>query len=177
MGKFNASGNINHYDFTLGKFINILDFESSNKDFATDMMAGNNRLLVSSVAKVNGKKTSGFAYIDQDSIITINDKNFSDSGFYFIDPKNDHIYSSTYSTTPLIKQYSDHFIDSRQTNEIGHLIYEMFGVINGQIVMGSMDTNGRTFVNILCTNETKWKTLETTDNYKNIFYSTSGFYE
>jgi uncharacterized repeat protein (TIGR01451 family) len=171
---YHTVGDISIYDTTSGSFRKMCDYITYN---TVRIKGGINRLLICGVDTVDGQKTFGFAYIDNNVVYRNSDSRFANNDYYYLDLTDDHIYTIPYAGTPVIMEYSNKFLGSRTSSTIPLSATGGRGVYDGKIVFVSYDADNNQYVNVLCRNETQWKTIVNRSGWGNHLFARSGFYQ
>jgi uncharacterized repeat protein (TIGR01451 family) len=167
-------GNVTFYDTVNGTFDSVANFISYGSNLR--IKGGTNRLLISCIDSINGQKTHGFAYIEGGVTYRNTDSRFPAGHQYYIDPVDDHIYLIPYSGSSPILEYSNQFVSSRQTSKSTYTTGGA-GVYDGKIVYVTYDDDYNQHINVLCKNETQWKTIVRLSlTSSNQIFTNSGFY-
>ncbi len=178
--KSNSSlGSVYKYDTSGSTFVKIIDYESYNYNW-TSLFCGKNRILLSNVNKINGVKTNGFGYIENDTVKLSSAPGFTEIGSYAIDKATDHIFAVNLKSDPVVLEYGNSTLPSRKTSLKMVSAYSMLQVYNGQLIWHSYDPAYNHFFHILCPGDTIWNTINciksTGINMTNPYGSVNGIY-
>lgn len=151
-------GYIYKYDTASLGFKKIINYEGYN--YRTTFSAGDKRMLISNVSKINGVSTNGFAYIENDSIKLCNSSNFEEQMVYTIDKVTDHIYATYLRSDPLIYEFGNTALPVRKTKLTIIGAYDPLQVYNGQLIWQSFDNTPKNkYYNILCPGDSIWNQI------------------
>ncbi|MCC6818747.1 MAG: T9SS type A sorting domain-containing protein [Bacteroidia bacterium] len=155
------AGTVYHYDTTTNKFVALFNY--SNGDFVrTKLIAGKNRVVLTSVGMINNNVTYGFAYMEGDTFYRNTSSGYGVSDFYAIDRTNDHIYSMDFSQNRQIREFDSTTKTIRVTSGDMGSPYSPLHVYDGKVIWFSYNANNNkdVYYNILCPGDSIWKNLE-----------------
>jgi hypothetical protein len=151
-------GVIFKYNASESRFVKIIDYAGESNEIR--ILAGEKRLLISNVARINGMATKGFCYIENDSIKLNTEDPFNTSFIYGMDAATGLIYACMNGDDPIIYEYTDRIVSARATKLDIRTAYKLLYISKGVILLVShvYNTYGE-YYNFLCPQENEWKTI------------------
>jgi uncharacterized repeat protein (TIGR01451 family) len=151
------SGFVYRYDTSLLRFTRICNY--TGLTFQARLHAGDRRVMLSNVSKVNNIPANGFAYIDNDSLKINSDTSFTADHQYAIDGSNDHIYAMIGKKNSVVLEFGNSLVQRRNT--FGNVIYYInaMAVHKGKLLSQSQDDAKNTYIHVLCPGGVSWATM------------------
>lgn len=155
-----ADGTVFQYDTSSNAFVKLFDYSESDY-VRCHLIAGQDRVVLTNVGKINNVSTNGFAYMENDTFYRVSASGYSKIMLYAIDKTNDRVYAYDYYTNKKLYEFGNNTLSVRNLYQDLGSPYSPLHVYNGKVVWFAYEptNNSDCYYNIVCPGDSICKNI------------------